>query len=87
MGPPPRRPARTCFLTVDVAPPALTGALPAFIVSPPWDRGEGGTTAGELVEYELDNTSVVRPRSIGYIQFEEILGRAFEGHPQRSRRA
>ena len=66
------------FLTVDVAPPALTGALPAFIVSPPWDRGEGGTTAGELVEYELDNTSVVRPRSIGYIQFEEILGRAFE---------
>ena len=66
------------FLTVDVAPPALTGALPAFIVSPPWDRGEGGTTAGELVEYELDNTSVVRPRSIGYIQFEEILGAAFE---------
>jgi len=66
------------FLTVDVAPPALTGALPAFIVSPPWDRGEGGTTAGELVEYELANTSVVRPRSIGYIQFEEILGRAFE---------
>lgn len=66
------------FLTVDVAPPALTDALPAFIVSPPWDRGEGGTTAGELVEYELDNTSVVRPRSIGYIQFEEIMGRAFE---------
>ena len=66
------------FLTVDVAPPALTGALPAFIVSPPWDRGEGGTTAGELVEYELANTSVVRPRSIGYIQFEEIMGRAFE---------
>ena len=66
------------FLTVDVAPPALTGALPAFIVSPPWDRGEGGTTAGELVEYELANTSVVRPRSIGYIVFEEILGAAFE---------
>ena len=66
------------FLTVDVAPPALTDALPAFIVSPPWDRGEGGTTAGELVEYELANTSVVRPRSIGYIQFEEILGAAFE---------
>ena len=66
------------FLTVDVAPPALTGALPAFIASPPWDRGEGGTTAGELVEYELDNTSVVRPRSIGYIVFEEILGAAFE---------
>ena len=66
------------FLTVDVAPPALTGALPAFIASPPWDRGEGGTTAGELVEYELANTSVVRPRSIGYIVFEEILGAAFE---------
>ena len=66
------------FLTVDVAPPALTGALPAFIASPPWNTGEGGTTGGQLVEYELANTSVVRPRSIGYIQFEEIMGRAFE---------
>ena len=66
------------FLTVDVAPPALTGALPAFIASPPWNTGEGGTTGGQLVEYELANTSVVRPRSIGYLQFEEIMGRAFE---------
>lgn len=66
------------FLTVDVAPPALTGALPAFISSPPWNRGEGGTTAGQLVEYELANTAVGRPRSVGYIQFEEIMTRAFE---------
>ncbi len=66
------------FLTVDVAPPALTGALPAFISSPPWNTGEGGTTGGQLVEYELANTAVGRPRSIGYIQFEEIMGRAFE---------
>lgn len=66
------------FLTVDVAPPALTGALPAFIASPPWNRGEGGTTAGQLVEYELANTAVGRPRSVGYIQFEEVMTRAFE---------
>lgn len=66
------------FLTVDVAPPALTGALPAFISSAPWDGGEGGTTGGELVEYELANTAVGRPRSVGYIQFEEIMTRAFE---------
>ena len=66
------------FLTVDVAPPALAGALPAFISSAPWNRGEGGTTGGELVEYELDNTAVGRPRSEGYIQFEEVMTRAFE---------
>ena len=61
-----------------MAPPALTGALSAFIASPPWDRGEGGTTAGQLVEYELANTAVGRPRSVGYIQFEEVMTRAFE---------
>ncbi len=66
------------FLTVDVAPPALIGAMASFVSSPPWDGGEGGTTAGELVEHELANTAVVRPRSIGYIVFEEIMTRAFE---------
>ena len=66
------------FLSVDVAPPALIGALPAFISSPPWDRGEGGTTARQLVEYELETTAVGRPRSEGYILFEEVMTRAFE---------
>ncbi len=31
-----------------------------------------------LISSELANTSRIRPRSIGYIQFEEILGQAFE---------
>lgn len=66
------------FLTVDVAPPALIDAMATFVTSPPWDGGEGGTTAGQLVEHELANTAVVRPRSIGYIVFEEIMTRAFE---------
>jgi ABC-type glycerol-3-phosphate transport system substrate-binding protein len=66
------------FLAVDAAPPALTAALPAFMASPPWNTGEGGVTGGELIEHELGTTAVVRPTSVGYIQFEEIMTRAFE---------
>lgn len=32
----------------------------------------------ELIKYELDNTAVHRPRSIGYVQFEEVMNTAFE---------
>lgn len=38
------------------------------------------TVAGvaDLISYELENTSVIRPRTVGYIQLEEFLGTAFE---------
>jgi len=34
--------------------------------------------AGELLSYEIQNTSRIRPRTVGYIQFEEIVGKAME---------
>lgn len=33
--------------------------------------------AGELMLYELNNTVVHRPRSVGYVQFEDIMLKAF----------
>ena len=32
----------------------------------------------DLLKYELQNTAVIRPRTIGYIQFEDIIGTALE---------
>lgn len=32
----------------------------------------------DLLDHELENTAVHRPRSIGYVQFEEILNTAFD---------
>ncbi|HEY4388222.1 MAG TPA: extracellular solute-binding protein [Ktedonobacteraceae bacterium] len=32
----------------------------------------------DLLKYELQNTAIIRPRTIGYIQFEDIIGTAFE---------
>jgi len=31
-----------------------------------------------LISYELENTSRIRPRTVGYVQFEEFMGVAFE---------
>ncbi len=44
----------------------LTGAHPELLVG-----------YADLVRYELANTAVSRPRSIGYVNFEEIMNRAF----------
>lgn len=38
---------------------------------------EVGPAAEEIMTYELANHSVSRPRSIGYVAFEEIMNRAF----------
>jgi multiple sugar transport system substrate-binding protein len=38
---------------------------------------EIGPAAEEIMTYELANHSVSRPRSVGYVAFEEILNRAF----------
>lgn len=32
----------------------------------------------DLIDYELENTAVHRPRTIGYVQFEEVLNTAFD---------
>jgi len=33
---------------------------------------------GDLISYELANTSRIRPRTRGYVEFEEFMGQAFE---------
>jgi len=55
----------------------LTAALPArktvYFVFPE----EFETYPGTLIFYELENTAVPRPRTVGYVEYEEILRQAF----------
>ncbi|TCO38127.1 multiple sugar transport system substrate-binding protein [Kribbella antiqua] len=39
--------------------------------------GSKSTGAAEIVSYEASKTAVGRPVSVGYIQFEEVMGKAF----------
>ena len=32
---------------------------------------------GEVLSYELKNTAVPRPRSVGYVVYEEVMNKAF----------
>jgi len=36
-----------------------------------------GASASDIIRYELGNTTIHRPRSIGYVDFEEVMNRAF----------
>jgi multiple sugar transport system substrate-binding protein len=58
-------------------PPTQVGAFREYInqlsKSPTEPSG-----MGDLINYELENTAVHRPRTIGYVQFEEVLNTAFE---------
>ncbi|MFC7579918.1 ABC transporter substrate-binding protein [Schaalia naturae] len=38
---------------------------------------EAGKDAKNIIDYELANTAVPRPSTIGYVEFEEVLNRAF----------
>ena len=38
---------------------------------------DAGKNAVNLINYELENTAVIRPQTIGYVEFEEVLNRAF----------
>jgi multiple sugar transport system substrate-binding protein len=39
--------------------------------------GDKSKGVGEILTYDADNTAVARPRSVGYIQFEDIMTKAF----------
>ena len=39
--------------------------------------GEKSRGVADLIQYEIDNTAVPRPVTVGYIQFEEVMNRAF----------
>jgi multiple sugar transport system substrate-binding protein len=39
--------------------------------------GDKSKGAGEIITYDADHTAVARPRSVGYIQFEDVMTRTF----------
>lgn len=58
-------------------PPANNGALDAYLAQ---DVFTGANVKGvsDLIRFELQNTAVIRPRTVGFIQFEDIVGKALE---------
>ena len=59
-------------------PPANAEAFKEYVKR--LDASVPGVTegAGDLMLYELENTAIHRPRSLGYIQFEELMVNVFE---------
>ncbi|WES66006.1 sugar ABC transporter substrate-binding protein [Microbacter sp. GSS18] len=39
--------------------------------------GDNSAGAADLIAYEIDNTAVARPVSVGYVQFEALINQAF----------
>lgn len=57
--------------------PANTAGLQAYLKSDMFTDSEGGKQAAAVVAYETENTAVGRVPTAGYIEFEDIMGRAF----------
>lgn len=57
--------------------PANAAAFPAYKTVLAEQGGESSAGVGALMEYELTRTAIHRPRTIGYIQFEDIMNKAF----------
>ena len=58
-------------------PPANTGALETYLVQESFNT-ENIAGAADLIRHELETTAVIRPRTKGFIAFEEIVGQAME---------
>ena len=58
-------------------PPANLAALDRYLAQESFTT-ENIAGVGDLIRYELENTAVIRPRTVGFIQFEEIVGQALE---------
>lgn len=76
------------FMTVDTAgdllttaqnplPPANKAAFVQHIEQAIKLGGAGSQGYGAILDYELKNTAVSRPRTIGYVLFEEVMNKAF----------
>jgi ABC-type glycerol-3-phosphate transport system substrate-binding protein len=61
----------------DIARPPVNKAAYEHWLTLLDQKGSRLAHARELVTYELSHTAVHRPRSIGYIDFETIIGKAF----------
>ncbi|WP_298988888.1 sugar ABC transporter substrate-binding protein [uncultured Pseudokineococcus sp.] len=57
--------------------PANTAGLESYLTSDAFTGSEAGQQAAEVVEYESTNTGVGRVATVGYVEFEDIVGRAF----------
>lgn len=57
--------------------PANTVSLEEYLSGEAFQVGVDGTVA-ELIEFEAQNTARLRPITVGYIQYETILGAALE---------
>lgn len=58
-------------------PPANRAALEQYLTQESFTT-ENISGVSDLIRYELENTAVIRPRTVGFIQYEEIVGRALE---------
>lgn len=76
------------FMTVDTTgdllttaqnplPPANKAAFEQHIEQATKLGGPGAEGYGPILQYELKNTAVSRPRTTGYVAFEEIMNKAF----------
>jgi multiple sugar transport system substrate-binding protein len=57
--------------------PANTKGLQSYLKSPMFTGSDGGKQAATVIEYETEHTAVGRVSTAGYIEFEDIMGRAF----------
>lgn len=57
--------------------PANSEAAADYLPSLEALGGEHSAGVAALISYEIENTSVARPSTVGYVQFEEVLGKAF----------
>lgn len=57
--------------------PANLAGLETYLTSPAFTSSEGGAQAAEVIAEETETSAVARASTVGYIEFEEILGRAF----------
>ncbi|MET9021916.1 sugar ABC transporter substrate-binding protein [Actinopolymorpha sp. NPDC004070] len=57
--------------------PANKAGLKSYLASEGFTGTAGGKQAAQVVDYETKHTSVGRVSTVGYIEFEDIIGRAF----------
>jgi ABC-type glycerol-3-phosphate transport system substrate-binding protein len=57
--------------------PANTQGLESYLAGPAFTSSEGGKQAAAVIAEETETSAVPRASTVGYIEFEEIIGRAF----------
>ncbi|MEU8354701.1 sugar ABC transporter substrate-binding protein [Nonomuraea sp. NPDC048882] len=67
------------LLTTKASPiiPANRAAFEKYVPTLDALAGEKSRGAGAILTYDADHTAVARPRSVGYIQFEDIMTKTF----------